>query len=166
MSVKDILKWDSSVGRRKLSNGCSKEQEKLDFSTNNNSNMGNANVCEVGFICSYNGRTSSAVWSESNEDKSQDMETSSSCSSHCDEDDDSEAQQIGFGTNQKHNIECACCHDINGFCESPFRFVLQNSPSSGRHTPELPSPAPSPGRHRTEVCHFDIISFYFNFFFF
>ncbi|KAE9590867.1 hypothetical protein Lal_00023262 [Lupinus albus] len=123
LSVKDILKWES----RKISNGCIKEQEKLDF---------------------CNGRRS-AVWSESNEDKSLDMETSSSSSSrHCD--DDSESQEIDFVTNQKHDIECPCCYDINAFCNSPFRFVLQRSPSSGCHTPELPSPAQSPGRHIKE----------------
>ncbi|OIV92191.1 hypothetical protein TanjilG_30899 [Lupinus angustifolius] len=123
LSVKDILKWES----RKNSNGCMKEQENLDF---------------------CNGRRS-AVWSESNEDKSLDMETSSSSSSrHCD--DDSELQEIEFVTNQKHDIECVCFHDINGFCNSPFRFVLQRSPSSDRHTPDLPSPAQSPGRHIKE----------------
>ncbi|RDX77294.1 hypothetical protein CR513_42606, partial [Mucuna pruriens] len=117
VSVKDILRWDSSVGRRKVSN--KKEEEKT---------VNNVNACEVGFACSYNGRASSAVWSESNEDKSLDMETSSSGYS----------EEIHFVTNHKHN---AC------FCESPFRFVLQtSSPSSGHHTPELPSPS----RHPTE----------------
>ncbi|KAK7284898.1 hypothetical protein RJT34_19652 [Clitoria ternatea] len=115
VSVKDILKWDSSVSRRKVSNG-NKEDE------------------NVGFSCSYNvGRPSSAVWSESNEDKSLDMETSSSGHS------DDYSEGIQFVTNHK---ECSC------FCESPFRFVLQtsSSPSSGHHTPELPSPS----RHTTQ----------------
>ncbi|KAL1331920.1 hypothetical protein AAHE18_02G196000 [Arachis hypogaea] len=44
--------------------------------------------------------------------------------------------------------------DNDLFCESPFRFVLQRSPSatssSGRRTPEFSSPASSPNRHRTE----------------
>ena len=163
-SVKDILRWDSSVGRRKVYNGCRKEQEKLvsqrDRNNNNNkNNVGNANACEVGFRCSYNGSASSAVWSESNEDKSLDTETSSSASSgHYDGDDDSE-EIIDFVTNQKHDAECYCCHDNdNGFCESPFRFVLQRSPSSsGRNTPELASPAPSPSRQRTQVSHFHMI---------
>ncbi|QCD98031.1 hypothetical protein DEO72_LG6g2746 [Vigna unguiculata] len=119
VSVKDILKWDSSVGRKKGSN------KKEDEETVNV----NANACEVGgFVCSYNGRTSSAVWSETNEDKSLDMETSSSGYS----------DEVHFITNYK-NPTC--------FCESPFRFVLQtSSPSSGRHTPELTSPS----RHATE----------------
>ncbi|KAK7378765.1 hypothetical protein VNO80_04212 [Phaseolus coccineus] len=118
VSVKDILRWDSSVGRKKGSN------KKEDEETVNV----NASVCEVGFACSYNGRTSSALWSETNEDKSLDMETSSSGYS----------EEIHFLTNHK-NSTC--------FCESPFRFVLQtNSPSSGHHTPELPSPS----RHATE----------------
>ncbi|WVZ04726.1 hypothetical protein V8G54_018072 [Vigna mungo] len=118
VSVKDILKWDSSVGRKKVSN------KKEDEETVNV----NANACELGFVCSYNGRTSSAVWSETNEDKSLNMETSSSGYS----------DEINFITNYT-NSTC--------FCESPFRFVLQtSSPSSGRHTPELTSPS----RHATE----------------
>jgi len=115
VSVKDILRWDSSVGRKK---GCSNKKE--DEETVNV----NANAC------SYNGRTSSALWLETNEDKSLDMETSSSGYS----------EEIHFITNHK----ISPC-----FCESPFRFVLQtSSPSSGHHTPELPSPS----RHATEVC--------------
>ncbi|CAJ1887127.1 unnamed protein product [Sphenostylis stenocarpa] len=118
VSVKDILKWDSSVGRKKGSN--KKEEEKT-------VNV-NVNACEVGFACSYNGRPSSAVWSETNEDKSLDMETSSSGYS----------EEIHFMTNHKQST----C-----FCESPFRFVLQSSsPYSGHHTPELLSPS----RHVTE----------------
>ncbi|XP_027352047.1 uncharacterized protein LOC113862934 [Abrus precatorius] len=111
VSVKDVLKWDSSLGRRKLNgNGSSKEEEKT------------VNACEVGVSCSYNERHSSGVWSESNG-----METSSSGHSH-----------HYFVT---HPNDCAC------FCESPFRFVLQTStPSSGHHTPELPSP----NRHATQ----------------
>ncbi|PNX98363.1 hypothetical protein L195_g021606 [Trifolium pratense] len=34
---------------------------------------------------------------------------------------------------------CACYH--HAFSESPFRFVLQTSPCSGSHTPELASPS-------------------------
>ncbi|XP_014495229.1 uncharacterized protein LOC106757145 [Vigna radiata var. radiata] len=120
VSVKDILKWDSSVGRKKGSN---KKEDEETVNVN-----ANANACEVGFVCSYNGRTSSAVWSETNEDKSLNMETSSSGYS----------DEIHFITNYT-NSTC--------FCESPFRFVLQtSSPSSGRHTPELTSPS----RHATE----------------
>ncbi|KAJ1419509.1 hypothetical protein SESBI_15068 [Sesbania bispinosa] len=71
VSVKDILRWDSSVGRKSTkrpSNGSRNVVEE------------NKGVVaeEVGFTCSCNGRPSSAVWSESNEDKSLDMETSSS----------------------------------------------------------------------------------------
>ncbi|KHN18739.1 uncharacterized protein LOC114407173 [Glycine soja] len=119
ISVKDVLKWDSSVGRRKVSkaNGKCKEQEET---VNVNVNVN---------TCSYNG--SSALWSESNEDnKSLDMETSSS---------GYYSEEIHFVTNHKQYSTC--------FCESPFRFVLQtSSPSSGHHTPELPSPS----RHPTE----------------
>ncbi|KAE9621770.1 hypothetical protein Lalb_Chr01g0018291 [Lupinus albus] len=124
LCVKDILKLES----RKLSNGCMKEEEKLDF---------------------YNGRSSSCVWSESNEDKSLDMETwSSSSSRHCDN--DCETKEIEFITNHQkdNNTHSVFCHDINRFCDS---FVLQNCPFSGRHTPELSSSAaPSPSHHKTQ----------------
>ncbi|KAK7244954.1 hypothetical protein RIF29_39783 [Crotalaria pallida] len=155
LSVKDILMLES----RKLSNGCLKMEERLDFSfNNNNNNMGssNENVSEVGFVCSsFNGgRTSSAVWSESNEDKSLDMEmetSSSSCCNHSD-DEDSELKEIDeFVTNEKQSVvDCVFCHEMSGFCDSPFRFALQSSSSSGRRTPEIPSPVPSPGRRMTK----------------
>ncbi|XLR27335.1 hypothetical protein S83_055235 [Arachis hypogaea] len=76
---------------------------------------------ELGFRCSY------SVWSESNDDESLDMETSSSTSTN-------------FDDHHHHHI----IHN-GGFFESPFRFVLQKSPSSssGLNTPELPSPPPS-----------------------
>ncbi|XP_054804893.1 uncharacterized protein LOC129307961 [Prosopis cineraria] len=95
---------------------------------------------EVGFPGSYNGRPSSAVWSETNEDKSMDMETSSSTSYS----DESHEIDLVSKSNQKHVTHCVCCD--HGFCESPFRFVLRSSPSSGHQTPELKSPH----RHRTE----------------
>ncbi|KAK7337199.1 hypothetical protein VNO77_17761 [Canavalia gladiata] len=111
-AVKDVLSWDSSAASTKLSNA-NEDSEDL-----------NKRV---------NGRPSSAFWSESNEDISLDMETSSSAHSH-----DQYSQTLHFLTN---NNQCAC------FCESPFRFVLQTStPSSGHHTPELPSPT----RHTTQ----------------
>lgn len=131
-------------------NGSRKEEEKMvSEKAKNNFNLRNY---EVGFPCSYNGRSSSAVWSETNEDKSLDMETSSSGQS-----DDSD--EIGFVSKRKHITDCACCD--HSFCESPFRFVLQRSPSSGRQTPEFSSPVSSPSRHRTQVCLFLSNSFNF-----
>ncbi|RZB72663.1 uncharacterized protein LOC114380789 [Glycine soja] len=104
--------------------------------------------CEVGFSCSCNGRPSSAVWSESNEDKSLDLESSSSGHSF----DDSVAEEIEFLNKRKHVTDSACFDDDDGFfCESPFRFSLQRSPGySGRHTPDFSSPAASPCRRKTE----------------
>ncbi|KAF7818754.1 hypothetical protein G2W53_024209 [Senna tora] len=93
----------------------------------------------------YNGRPSSAVWSETNEDKSLDTETSTS--SFCLSD---ESYNIDFLSKFKHLTDCASCSDHDNFCQSPFRFVLQTSPSSGRRTPGLASPDSSPARHRTE----------------
>ena len=97
--------------------------------------------------CSCNGRPSSAVWSESNEDKSLDLDSSISSQSV-------DLEVIEFLTKQRPETDFACCD--KHFCESPFRFVLQRSPSSssGRRTPEFQSPAASPSRHKNEVCHY------------
>lgn len=91
--------------------------------------------CEMCFASSnVNSRPSSEVWSL-------DMDTSTSSQS-----DYSEAI---LGT-----TDCACC-EAKVFCESPFRFVLETSPSpSGNRTPEFSSPATSPVRHKLEVCSF------------
>ncbi|WJX84774.1 hypothetical protein P8452_67308 [Trifolium repens] len=88
VSVKDLLKWDSSVKRR----------EKV-------------------------------VSQKENEDKSLEMEMETSCSGYSE------------GIIQE---ACACYN--RAFSESPFRFVLQTSPCSGSHTPELAWPS----RHITE----------------
>lgn len=113
---------------------------------------------QQGIVC---GRSSSAVWSETetNEDKSLDTETSSSslCLSY-------ESDEIDFlSKRNKYLNHCAYClvdddDDDDTFCEGPFRFVLRRSPSSGRRTPELASPASS-SRRRTEVCLFLLIGF-------
>ncbi|GKU98327.1 hypothetical protein SLEP1_g11346 [Rubroshorea leprosula] len=86
---------------------------------------------EMGFSCSCNGsRPSSAVWSESNEEKSLDLDLDTSSSSQSDD----------FEDNGKF------------FCESPFHFVLQRSPSSGHQTPVFSSPATSPSRQKRQDC--------------
>ena len=106
--------------------------------------------CEVGFTCSCNGRPSSAVWSESNEDKSLDLESSSSGNSF----DDSVVEEIEF-LNKGKLINA---DDHGFFCQSPFRFSLQRSPDySGRRTPVFSSPAAAPCRRKTEVCPFHIM---------
>jgi hypothetical protein len=91
VSVKDLLRWESSVKRR----------EKV-------------------------------VSQKENEDKSLEMEMETSCSGYSE------------GIIQE---ACACYN--RAFSESPFRFVLQTSPCSGSHTPELASPS----HHITEVCY-------------
>ncbi|KAK4272771.1 hypothetical protein QN277_021278 [Acacia crassicarpa] len=126
--VKETLTWDSS-------NGFS---EKTDPREDNN--IPELSGCEVAFICSCNGRPSSAVWSESNEDKSLGMETSISSQWDGFEDFD-------FLSKQNNITECACC-DNGAPCQSPFRFVLLRNPSSASRTPESTSPASSPS-HRT-----------------
>ncbi|KAK7345391.1 hypothetical protein VNO77_15995 [Canavalia gladiata] len=110
VSVKDILRWDSSLGR------CENEKEK---------EKGN-DVCsgEVGFTCSCHGRPSSAVWSESNED----LETWSSGGHSYD---DSVEEGIQFVEKQKQTGEC----DHRSF----FRYILHPSPSAAaRRTPLSP----------------------------
>ncbi|GMI96643.1 TON1 Recruiting Motif 28 [Hibiscus trionum] len=118
VSVKDILGYDPTVAknnpsRRKMSSS----EDKSGY--------------EMGFSCSYNGRPSSAVWSESNEEKS--LDTSCSCS-----------QSEDFE-------EILMSKDVLGNnCESPFHFVLQRSPSFGHRTPLFSSPATSPDRRRKQ----------------
>lgn len=133
VSVKDILRWDSSIGRRhrKSFNSIVEEEENKGFE-----------------VCSCNGRPScSGVWSESNEDKSLDMETSSSGHS-CES-----VEEVEFVmSKKKENVDCACFDPHGFFCESPFRFALERSASSssGRRTPEFFSPAESPRRPQIE----------------
>lgn len=88
---------------------------------------------EIKISCSCNNsRLSSAGWSEYNEEKSMDLETSTSS---CSRSEDSEII-----------ISCE-----NRFCISPFRFSLQTSPSiSGHQTPDFCSPSASPNRHRKQ----------------
>ncbi|KAJ7971507.1 Histone-lysine N-methyltransferase SETD1B-like protein [Quillaja saponaria] len=144
VSLRDTLRWDSSVGHRKFSEGNKELQEKtLDLKEKSTCEI--SAFDQLGFSCSCNGsRPSSAVWSETNEDKSMDVETSSSSQSEVSEETD-------FVSKQRLNTttDCACC-DNNGFCESPFRFVLQMSPFPGSRTPDFMSPAASPSRRATE----------------
>ncbi|KAI9153577.1 hypothetical protein LWI28_013362 [Acer negundo] len=141
VSVKDILRWDSSVGRSKASNETFKEhmvgvEEK---------SASEKSACEMGFSCSCDGRPSSAVWSESNEDKSLDLDLETSCSSQCE---DYFGEEIEFVSNDRENGDFDSCE--KHCCESPFRFVLQKSPSSGHRTPDFSSPATSPNRYKKE----------------
>ncbi|CAK9148803.1 unnamed protein product [Ilex paraguariensis] len=90
---------------------------------------------EMGLSCSCNNsRLSSAGWSETNEDKSLDLDTCSSCRSEISD------ENGGFSSCEKH------------FCSSPFRFSLQRNPSSGVRTPEFSTPATSPSRHQKELA--------------
>ncbi|KAL2481221.1 hypothetical protein Adt_34187 [Abeliophyllum distichum] len=91
---------------------------------------------EIRISCSCNNsRLSSAGWSEYNEEKYMDLETStSSCRS--------EYSEI---------INDSIISRENRFCVSPFRFSLQTSPSlSGHLTPDFCSPSASPNRHKKQ----------------
>ncbi|KDP42695.1 hypothetical protein JCGZ_23635 [Jatropha curcas] len=97
---------------------------------------------EKSFSCSCNGRPSSTVWSESNEEKSWDLDLETSSSSQSEE-----------VENFKYlNVDGICdfASFDNHFCESPFHFVLRRSPSSGHRTPVFSSPVISPSRHKSE----------------
>lgn len=132
-SVKDILRWDSSVGRRKSFN------EKNEVVVAEGRSASEISACdEMRFSCSCNGRPSSAVWSESNEDKSLDLDLDTCSSSQSDD--------------SEEDMEFASCE--KRFCESPFQFVLERSPSCGRRTPDFSSPVTSPSRRIKEVCLF------------
>ncbi|XVE96484.1 hypothetical protein REPUB_Repub02eG0225900 [Reevesia pubescens] len=122
VSVKDIIKWDPTVGKSNLSH-----QRKM------SSTMEDKSGFEMGFSCS---RPSSAVWSESNEEKS--LDTSCSCSQSED------FEEIFMSKDVLDN------NSAFASCESPFHFVLQRSPSFGHRTPIFSSPAISPSRHQKE----------------
>ncbi|KAG8483869.1 hypothetical protein CXB51_022582 [Gossypium anomalum] len=127
VSVKDILRWDPAVAKNNLS------QKKMSSSTSISEDKSGY---EMGFSCSYNGRPSSAVWSESNEEKS--LDTSCSCSQSEDFEEIFLSKDV-FGNSSAFPS-----------CESPFHFVLQRSPSFGHRTPIFSSPATSPGRHQKQ----------------
>ncbi|KAL2487179.1 hypothetical protein Adt_31935 [Abeliophyllum distichum] len=84
-------------------------------------------------------RLSSAGWSTSNEEKSTDLETSTSrCS-----------DEIEYVAKGRANINGDFASCEKRFCSSPFRFSLRKSPSSsGIQTSDFSSPAASPSRHR------------------
>ncbi|CAI9097803.1 OLC1v1034300C1 [Oldenlandia corymbosa var. corymbosa] len=111
-------------------------------------NVAGASSSEEVCSCSYhNSRLSSAGWSESNEEKSLDMETSTSSYRSPD------YEGMDFGAQHSAGIlSCSSCE--SQFCSSPlspFRFSLQKSPSSGgRRTPDFSPPAASPSRRRNE----------------
>ncbi|TYI10770.1 hypothetical protein ES332_A09G163200v1 [Gossypium tomentosum] len=127
VSVKDILRWDPAVAENNPS------QKKMSSSTSISEDKSGY---EMGFSCSYNGRPSSAVWSESNEEKS--LDTSCSCSQSEDFEEIFLSKDV-FGNSSAFPS-----------CESPFHFVLQRSPSFGHRTPIFSSPATSPGRHQKQ----------------
>ncbi|PIA25229.1 hypothetical protein AQUCO_12200009v1 [Aquilegia coerulea] len=101
VSVKDIIRWNSSNSVQFFTEE-RREKEELVMGFEDKV------ISEMGLSCSCNSRRSS-VWSESNEEKSFDLDTSSSRS------EDSEDMEF---VHQETN---------NGLCSSPFRFVLHNN---------------------------------------
>ncbi|XP_023543797.1 uncharacterized protein LOC111803561 isoform X1 [Cucurbita pepo subsp. pepo] len=79
-----------------------------------------------GETSSHNGRSSYGFWSETNEE-GRSMDLGTSCSSQSEDSEETSVAYFG-----------------EDYCESPFRFVLQRSPSFGCRTPDFPSPAASP----------------------
>ncbi|KAK8540117.1 hypothetical protein V6N13_048795 [Hibiscus sabdariffa] len=88
------------------------------------------------------GRPSSAVWSEKSMDM--DMDTSCSCS-HQSED----FEEI-FTSKDVLQSNPAFASLDEHFCESPFNFVLQKTPSLSHRTPLFSSPTTSPSRRQKE----------------
>lgn len=65
------------------------------------------------------------------------------------ENEDENENENGSVSGQTNLTSFAFCE--SNFCDSPFRFVLQSSPSSGHRTPEFSSPAASPVRRDHQV---------------
>ncbi|KAG8647087.1 uncharacterized protein LOC110607639 [Manihot esculenta] len=147
-SVKDMKRWDSSLPRINLSN---ERENKRGQAIK--ANVHEKSACDqMGFACSCNGGPTSAVWSESNEEKSWDLDLEASSSSQSDAEDEDCVGNFEFINklivDVDGNTDFASYE--NHFCESPFHFVLRRSPSSGHRTPVFSSPATSPSRYKTE----------------
>ncbi|XP_039000399.1 uncharacterized protein LOC120126213 [Hibiscus syriacus] len=80
------------------------------------------------------GRPSSAVWSE----KSMDLDTSCSCSHQSEDFEEIFSSKYGLQNNS------AFASFDEHFCESPFHFVIQKSPSFTHRTPLFSAPTSSP----------------------
>ncbi|PIA39198.1 hypothetical protein AQUCO_02700407v1 [Aquilegia coerulea] len=126
VSIKDILKWESND----IGNFVTEEIEE-NSKQKTTLELEEKRVSDVGLSCSSNSRVSSA-WTESNEEKSLDLETSTTSSE--------ETEFIGQEEQSK----------IEEF-ENPFQFILQNGSSPSRRSPELLSPATSPNCQKNQV---------------
>ncbi|KAL5717119.1 hypothetical protein ACHQM5_010188 [Ranunculus cassubicifolius] len=118
---KDIVRWDNSLNYCEFSKEITldKVEEKLES--------------EIMLSCSCNSRRSS-VWSESNEEKSFDLETSSSRS-------EEEFQDIEFLVPEEMKNAAYSSYEKE-FCSSPFQFVLHNSSLSPcRQSPKQSPPS-------------------------
>ncbi|KAI3832713.1 hypothetical protein MKW98_002259 [Papaver atlanticum] len=136
VSVKDILRWDSTNGRKRIT----EEMMKVTKAEDSDDEI---RASDMGFSCSCNNSRVSSAWSESNEEKSLDLET---CSSRSDEDSDEDDFV------EEHIRGDFCSTYEKEFCSSPFRFVLDNSSSpTGQITPEFRSPVSSPARLKKQV---------------
>lgn len=108
--IKDLIRWDSMNFAQEM-----QEKEELDMGFED----------KRGLSCSCTS-TLSSVWSESNVEKSFDLETSSSRS--------------------EDSVNMEFVDDVHkGFCASPFRFALHKSP-------EFDSPMLSPSRINQKVA--------------
>ncbi|KAF5184675.1 histone-lysine N-methyltransferase SETD1B-like protein [Thalictrum thalictroides] len=133
VSVKDILRWESNDIGNFVTEEIEENSEKK-----TTLELEKKRVSDVGLSCSSNSRVSSA-WTESNEEKSLDLETSTTSSEETEFISQEEQSKIG---------EFNLCKDENPF---PFQFILQNGSSPSRRSPELLSPATSPNRRKNQV---------------
>ncbi|KAI3985107.1 hypothetical protein MKX01_027193 [Papaver californicum] len=136
VSVKDILRWDSNNGRKRIT-------EEMIKVTKTEDSDDEIRASDMGFSCSCNNSRVSSAWSESNEEKSLDLETSSSRSDEDSDEDDFIEEHVRGDFRSTYEKE---------FCSSPFRFVLDDSSSpTGQITPEFRSPVSSPARLKKQV---------------
>ncbi|CAL1398349.1 unnamed protein product [Linum trigynum] len=136
VSVKDVLRWDFQDS----------PSAKSSKSKSSSPSLRNGRTGRGGCETTAPGSTgpNSAVWSEStNADLDLDGCSSAGRSSCC----LSDEEEMEF----VNEIMEFASSDNKQFCESPFRFVLQTSPSSsGCRTPDFSSPAASPIRLKAE----------------
>ncbi|OAY42861.1 uncharacterized protein LOC110619943 [Manihot esculenta] len=145
-SVKDSRRWGSSLNRTKLPNERENKREQEIMV-----NAHEKSTCEVGSSCSCNGRLSSAIWSESNEDKSWDLDLETASSSQSEEEEDCLGNfEFVSKLIDVDGINTDFASYDNHSSENLFHFVLRGSPSAGHRTPDFSSPATSPSHHKTE----------------
>ncbi|XXG64973.1 hypothetical protein AAC387_Pa05g2789 [Persea americana] len=133
VSLKDMLKWDSLYRMHEFAETTENSPTTEAFSEKEG-------TPDLDFLCS----PERSDWWMGLEEKSEGLESSTSCSSSRSE--ELEDMEVG----EEREDEFRSCE--KGFCSSPFRFLgVEGWEESGFRTPDFGSPAESPGRQKTEV---------------